>query len=70
MLPVIFVCGKLLLTPVTDCDLDTGSYRENADGYVLTKPLMEWLWDHYADPDQRSDPKASPLLAENVHKAL
>ncbi|WP_116995687.1 flavin-containing monooxygenase [Desertimonas flava] len=60
------IAGQLLLTPVTDCSLDTGSYRENADGYVLTKALMEWFWDHYADPDQRPDPKASPLLAERL----
>jgi acetyl esterase/lipase len=26
---------------------------------------MRWFWDHYADPDDRSDPKASPLLAES-----
>lgn len=60
------IVGQLLLTPVTDCDLATGSYRENADGYVLTKPLMEWFWDHYADPSDRADPKASPLRAAEL----
>ncbi|MFV0309950.1 MAG: flavin-containing monooxygenase [Desertimonas sp.] len=60
------IAGQLLLTPVTDCDLDNGSYRENADGYVLTKPLMQWFWDYYADPAQRTDPKASPIKAENL----
>ena len=33
----------------------------NAEGWVLTKALMEWFWDHYADPDDRSDPRASPI---------
>ncbi len=60
------IAGQLLLTPVTDCDLDTGSYQENADGYVLTKPLMEWFWNHYCDPADRTDPKASPLRAADL----
>ena len=51
------IVGQLLLTPVTDCDLDTGSYVENADGYVLTKPLMEWFWDHYADAGRPHRPR-------------
>jgi cation diffusion facilitator CzcD-associated flavoprotein CzcO/acetyl esterase/lipase len=60
------ISGQMLLTPVTDCDLATGSYVENADGYMLTKPLMEWFWDHYADPADRTHPKASPLRAESL----
>ena len=58
--------GRLLLTPVTDSDMTTESYIENADGYVLTAPLMRWFWDHYADPDDRTDPRASPLLAGDL----
>ncbi len=53
--------GQLLLTPVTDAAMTTGSYRENADGYVLTAGVMRYFWDHYCDPEQRSDPAASPL---------
>ena len=60
------ITGQLLLTPVTDCDLDTGSYRENADGFVLTKALMEWFWGHYADESERSDPRCSPLRAADL----
>jgi acetyl esterase/lipase len=60
------IVGQLLLTPVTDCDLDRTSYQENGEGYVLTKPLMEWFWDHYADEAQRKDPKASPLRARDL----
>jgi acetyl esterase/lipase len=40
------------------------SYEENALGYVLTTSLMQWFWDHYADPAERSDRKASPLRGE------
>ena len=58
--------GQLLLTPVTDGRMQTASYRENADGFVLTKPLMEWFWDLYADDTERLHPKASPLLAASL----
>jgi cation diffusion facilitator CzcD-associated flavoprotein CzcO/acetyl esterase/lipase len=57
------ILGQLLVTPVTDADMTRPSYRENADGYVLTAPLMAWFWDHYADPADRLDPRASPLRA-------
>jgi cation diffusion facilitator CzcD-associated flavoprotein CzcO/acetyl esterase/lipase len=60
------IAGQLLLTPVTDCDMTRPSYVENADGYVLTTPLMKWFWDHYADPGARMDPKASPLRAKDL----
>jgi acetyl esterase/lipase len=55
------IVGQVLLTPVTDCDLSRPSYRENGEGYILTNGLMRWFWDHYADPEERSHPKASPL---------
>jgi len=55
------VRGQLLLTPATDSSMDTGSFEENADGYVLTAPLMRWFWDHYCDPGQRTEPTAAPL---------
>jgi cation diffusion facilitator CzcD-associated flavoprotein CzcO/acetyl esterase/lipase len=60
------IVAQLLLTPVTDSDFSRPSYSENGDGYMLTAPLMHWFWDHYADPDQRKDPKAAPLLAEDL----
>jgi cation diffusion facilitator CzcD-associated flavoprotein CzcO/acetyl esterase/lipase len=60
------ICGQLLLTPVTDCDTTRPSYRDNADGYVLTAALMAWFWDHYADPADRPNPKASPLRAPDL----
>ncbi len=60
------IAGQLLLTPVTDCEMGTGSYGENAEGYVLTAPLMKWFWGHYADESDRADPRASPLRAESL----
>ncbi|MGY2129578.1 flavin-containing monooxygenase [Blastococcus sp. SYSU DS0617] len=60
------VRGQLLLTPATDSTMDTGSFEENADGYVLTAPLMRWFWDHYCDPEHRTEPTAAPLRGELV----
>jgi acetyl esterase/lipase len=47
--------------PVTDAEMDTGSYDEFANGPFLTRKAMEWFWDAYiADPAQRSEITASP----------
>ena len=55
------IAGQVLITPVTDCDFSRSSYAENAEGYVLTTGLMRWFWDHYADENDRTDPRASPI---------
>ncbi len=60
------VAGQLLLTPVTDGAMNTGSYRENAEGYVLTAPLMQWFMDYYADAADRHDPRLAPLRAASL----
>jgi acetyl esterase len=58
---------QLLIYPVTDAALDTPSYHENADGYMLTRTAMEWYWDQYVpDLTRRSDPDASPLRAADL----
>jgi acetyl esterase/lipase len=60
------IAGQVLITPVTDCDWTRASYVENGEGYFLTTPLMRWFWEHYADPADRTDPKASPLRAGSL----
>ena len=60
------IVGQVLVMPVTDCDFTRASYTENADGFMLTTPLMQWFWDQYADPADRESPKASPLRARNL----
>jgi cation diffusion facilitator CzcD-associated flavoprotein CzcO/acetyl esterase/lipase len=60
------IVGQVLLNPVTDAAMDTGSYHANADRYILTKALMEWFWNHYCDPADRADPRASPLRADDL----
>ena len=59
------IAGQVLVTPVTGSDFALPSYVENAEGYVLTTPLMRWFWDHYADPCDRKNPKAAPLYARD-----
>ena len=55
---------QVLLYPIVDCDLNTPSYLENADGYLLTRAAMAWYWEQYVpDPSRRADPDASPLRA-------
>ena len=58
---------QVLLYPVTNHDLDTPSYHENATGYVLTREAMRWFWRHYLErAEQGMEPHASPLLAPSL----
>lgn len=62
------IAFQLLVYPVTDgVNFDTASYRDNAEGYLLTAEAMHWFWDHYVpSPDDRRNPYASPLLASDL----
>jgi acetyl esterase len=58
---------QVLVYPVTDCELDTPSYRENATGYVLTREAMRWFFGHYlARPEQGREAYAAPLRAGSL----
>jgi acetyl esterase len=58
-----FKC-QVMLWPVTDANFDTGSYLEYANGYFLSRGMMQWFWDAYApDAAQRHEIYASPLQA-------
>jgi acetyl esterase len=53
---------QVLVYPITDCDLESGSCRDPANQLVLTRKSMAWFWDQYApDPAARLHPDASPL---------
>jgi acetyl esterase/lipase len=61
------VVHQILIYPVTDSDLNTHSYAENATGYVLTIEGMRWFWSHYlAHAGQGLEPHASPLRAPSL----
>ena len=58
---------QLLVYPVTDHSYDTVSYKENGEGYLLTKDMMVWFWDHYLNNSTEGDnPWASPLRARDL----
>jgi acetyl esterase len=58
-----FKCHAMLW-PVTDANFDTGSYHEYANGYFLSRAMMQWFWNAYApDPAKRAEIYASPLQA-------
>ncbi|MCZ6782373.1 MAG: alpha/beta hydrolase [Proteobacteria bacterium] len=61
---------QLLIYPVTNHAFDTASYAENAEGYLLSKAMMQWFWAHYLEKeDDGRDPLASPLRAPD-HSGL
>jgi acetyl esterase len=61
------IVHQLLVYPVTDYSFDTPSYRDNAEGYLLTRASMEWYWGHYLASDADGDnPYASPLRAGDL----
>jgi len=60
---------QLLIYPVTNYAFDTPSYRENADGYLLTKEGMTWFWGHYLNTDaDGQNAYASPLRARDCRR--
>jgi acetyl esterase len=57
---------QLLIYPVTDTDVDTGSYKANAEGYFLERDGMIWFFNHYLGEGNRDDPRAAPLKAASL----
>jgi len=56
--------AQILFWPVTDARFDTASYQQFADGYFLSRAMMQWFWDAYTtSPAQRAEIFASPLRA-------
>jgi len=58
---------QMMAYPVTHRDFDTNSYKDNGEGYFLTRDTMRWFWDNYLNDDaEASDPRTSPLLREDL----
>jgi acetyl esterase len=61
------VVAQGLIYPVVDARLDTESMRSMGEGFFLTRGAMEYFRDRYLpDSADWGDPKASPLLADDV----
>ncbi len=60
---------QLLIYPVTNYAFDTPSYKENAEGKLLTERSMRFYWKQYlSTPDDGENPLASVLLAKDVSR--
>lgn len=57
---------QMLLVPATDFSRSYPSAETFARGFFLTAATMEWYEQHYLGDADRSDPRASPLLAESL----
>lgn len=60
------IVHQLLINPVIDAAMDTTSYTDNANGYILTRDSMAWFWNHYLGNQDKKDPYVSLLQANNL----
>jgi len=52
---------QILVYPMLDLSRQTSATGDNADGYLLTAPLMKWFTSHYA-PEPATHRTASPAF--------
>jgi acetyl esterase len=61
------IASQVLIYPVTDADLENGSYTDPENQLLLSRESMIWFWGHYApDPASRLNPDASPIRADDL----
>jgi acetyl esterase len=57
---------QMLIYPATDSSQESGSRKSFAEGYFLTKGLMDWFWKAYVPAGtDLADLRLSPLLAKD-----
>jgi acetyl esterase len=58
---------QALLYPAVDCGMTHPSHDRFAEGYLLTRPTMQWFYSHYLRrPADIEDWRASPLRAPDL----
>jgi acetyl esterase len=58
---------QVLAYPVTDVGAESKSYRDFAEGYLLTRDGMRWFTNHYLkSPGEAQDWRVSPLRATSL----
>jgi acetyl esterase len=64
-------CLQVLIYPATDATCSKPSHRLLADGYLLTRGMIDWYYEHYTggDAELRKHPDVSPLHAPDVSGA-
>jgi acetyl esterase len=56
------LAGQLLIYPAVDAEGEYASRVENAKGYFLEQPTMDWFYGHYAGAwEDAKDPRLAPL---------
>ena len=57
---------QMLIYPATDSSRESASRKSFAEGYFLSKALMDWFWDAYVpEGTDLADLRLSPLLAKD-----
>ena len=57
---------QMLIYPATDSSRESASRKQFAEGYFLTKELMDWFWKAYVPAGtDLADLRLSPLLAKD-----
>lgn len=58
---------QVLMCPCLDATCNSTSMHELAEGYMLSRSLMQWFWDCYvSSPEQLRDPLVSPVFATQL----